>query len=133
MLTTDISTLSYADFLKNYKETLKSVFYERDNIEKFTQKRGFPYLVLRDIMADAPLSVAIEKKYGGRGAEVKECLGLLAASSYESLPLSLTFGINFALFLEPVAKYGQESVKQGIFDRFLTKQNMGGLMITEPD
>ncbi|MFT6337730.1 MAG: alkylation response protein AidB-like acyl-CoA dehydrogenase [Saprospiraceae bacterium] len=133
MLTTDISTLPYADFLKNYRETLKSVFYERDNIEKFTQKRGFPYLVFRDIMADAPLSVAIETKYGGRGAKVKECLGLLAASSYESLPLSLTFGINFALFLEPVAKYGQESVKQGIFDRFLRKQNMGGLMITEPD
>jgi len=133
MITTDLSTIPYSDFLKDYKETLKSVFYDRDNIEEFSQKRGFPFLVFRDIMANAPLSVAIEEKYGGRGAKVKECLGLLAASSYESLPLSLTFGINFALFLEPVAKYGQESVKQGIFDRFLTKQNMGGLMITEPD
>lgn len=134
MLTSEINTsTSYTDFLNAFKETLKTVFYERDNIEQFTQSRGFPALVLRDIMSHAPLSVAIQKKYGGRGAIVKECLGLLSTSSYESLPLSLTFGINIALFLEPVGKYAQESVKQGIFSRFLTKQNLGGLMITEPD
>jgi len=125
--------ISYPDFLSRYKETLRTVFYERDDIEQFTQKRGFPALVFREIMADAPLSVAIKQEYGGRGAKVSECLGLLAASSYESLPLSLTFGINIALFLEPVGKYGHEDVKGKIFDRFLHKQNMGGLMITEPD
>ncbi len=134
MVTSELNTsISYSDFLDSFKNTLKTVFYERDNIEKFTQKRGFPALVLREIMSHAPLSVAIEKKYGGRGAIVKECLGLLSTSSYESLPLSLTFGINIALFLEPVGKYAQESVKQGIFTRFLTKQNLGGLMITEPE
>ena len=51
----------------------------------------------------------------------------------ESLPLSLTFGINIALFLEPVAKYARQTVKENVFNRFLTQQNMGGLMITEPD
>lgn len=124
---------SFKTYLNSFKETLKSVFYERDNIETFIQKRGFPPLVLRDIMATNPLSVAIPSNYGGRGAKVKECLGILEAASYESLPLSLTLGINIALFIEPVAKYGQESVKGDIFKRFLTQQNMGGLMITEPD
>ena len=134
MITSEINTpTTYSDFLSSFKSTLKTVFYERDNIEKFTQQRGFPALVLRDIMSHAPLSVAIQEKYGGRGAKVKECLGLLSAASYESLPLSLTFGINIALFLEPVGKYALESVKQGIFTRFLEKQNLGGLMITEPD
>jgi alkylation response protein AidB-like acyl-CoA dehydrogenase len=90
-------------------------------------------LVLKDIMATNPFSVAIPEEYGGRGAKVKECLGVLDTASYESLPLSLAFGINIGLFLEPVAKYAQSSVKEGIFKRFLTKQNMGGLMITEPD
>jgi len=123
----------YPEFLNTFKKTLKSVFYERDNIEKFIQRRGFPALVLRDIMAKNPLSVAIPKEYGGRGAKVKECLGILDAASYESLPLSLTLGINLGLFLEPVAKYANESVKKDIFNRFLTQQNMGGLMITEPD
>ncbi len=123
----------FSEFLCAFNKTLKSVFYERDNIEKFIQKRGFPALVLRDIMAKNPLSVAIPKKYGGRGALVKECLGILDAASYESLPLSLTLGINLGLFIEPIAKYAQESVKQDIFNRFLTQQNMGGLMITEPD
>jgi len=125
--------VSYELFLSNFKETLKKSFYERDNIEKFSQQRGFPSLVFREIMANSPLSVAIPTKYGGRGCHVKECLGILAASSYESLPLSLTFGINIALFLEPLAKYGHEDIKPKIFNRFLQKQNMGGLMITEPD
>jgi acyl-CoA dehydrogenase len=134
MITSDIAEqVPYSDFLESMKKTLKSVFYEKDQIEKFVQKRGFPALVLRDIMAQNPLSVAIPKEYGGRGAKVNECLGLLSTASYESLPLSLTFGINIALFLEPVAKYAQESVKEEIFNRFLTQQNMGGLMITEPD
>src|SRR5690606_15816753 len=85
------------------------------------------------IMSQVPLSVAIPSQYGGRGSVVKDCLGILAAASYESLPLSLTFGINIALFLEPVSKYSDESVKQAIFERFLKHQDMGGLMITEPD
>ena len=125
--------ISFSEFLSSFRKTLKYAFYERDNIEKFIQKRGFPALVLRDIMATNPLSVGIPKEYGGRGIEVKECLGMLEAASYESLPLSLTFGINIALFLEPVAKYAQEAVKENVFNRFLTQQNMGGLMITEPD
>ena len=125
--------VAFGDFINTFKGAVYSAFHERDNIDEFIQKRGFPALVLREIMATNPLSVSIPSEYGGRGCIVKECLGLLEAASYESLPLTLTFGINIALFLEPVAKYAQEDVKQGIFDRFLQKQNMGGLMITEPE
>lgn len=124
---------SFEELLNRLKRTLKSAFYDKDDIVRFNQKRGFPALVLSDIMAVNPFSVAIPKEYGGRGALVKECLGLLEAASYESLPLSLTFGINMGLFLQPVAKYGEESVKKSVFNRFMNQQNMGGLMITEPD
>jgi len=124
---------TFEGFINSFKSTLKNVFYDRDDIQKFSQKRGLPPLVLRDIMCNAPLSVAIPKEFGGRGVRVKECLGLLEAASYESLPLSLMFGINLALFLEPVAKYAQPEAQKEVFKRFLTKQNMGGLMITEPD
>lgn len=129
----DSIQIPFSELLDSLKKTLRSVFYEKDDIEKFTQKRGFPALVLRDIMAVNPLSVGIPKEFGGRGAKVSECLAVMDAASYESLPLSLTFGINLALFLSPVAKYGQKSAKSEVFNRFLTKQNMGGLMITEPD
>jgi len=125
--------IPFSSFLNSFELTLKSVFYKKDNIEKFIQKRGFPALVLRDIMAENPLAVAIPKEYGGRGVNVKECLGILDSASYESLPLSLTLGINIALFLEPVAKYANNEIKDDIFNRFLSQQNMGGLMITEPD
>ncbi len=128
----DIQNISFDDFLKDFKNTLKSVFYEKDDIQKFSQVRGFPSLVFRDIMAKKPLSVAIPKEFGGRGTKVKECLSVLEVASYESLPLSLTFGINIALFLEPVAKYAKKEVQAPIFKRFLEERNMGGLMITEP-
>ncbi|WP_026810255.1 acyl-CoA dehydrogenase family protein [Arenibacter latericius] len=124
---------SFPEYIKEFEKVLKSVFHERYNIEQFSKERGIPPVALREIMEKSPLSVAIPEKFGGRGLKVKECLGILSAASYESLSLSLTFGINIALFLEPVAKYANENVKASIFDHLLKKQNMGGLMITEPD
>src|SRR5690606_32865622 len=103
------------------------------DIDQLSLKRGLPPEILQGIMSTVPLAAAIPKDYNGRGSIPKECLGILSAASYESLPLSLTLGINIALFLEPVAKYAQEDIKQGIFDKFLYEQNMGGLMITEPE
>lgn len=126
------STPSFSEFIQNFKYTLKNVFYEKYDIREFIQHRGFPATVLRDIMATNPFSVAIPKQYGGRGGNTKETLGILDAASYESLPLSLIFGINIGLFLGPVNKYAKETIKADVFRRFLTQQNMGGLMITEP-
>lgn len=127
------SHTDFRSFIGNFKNTLKKVFHEQGDIGEMSLERGLPESVREEIMSNNPLSVAIPEAYGGRGCHVDECLGLLSASSYESLSLSLTFGINIALFLEPVAKYAQEDIKQSIFDDFLKRQAMGGLMITEPD
>jgi len=132
-LTNIVGTMPYEQFLNNYKSKLKTAFHDRADLSKFVQHRGFPALVWREIMSAKPLSVSIPSEYGGRGINVRECLGIFEASGYESLALSLTFGINFALFMEPVAKYGSEAIKPKIFERFLNHANMGGLMITEPD
>ncbi|MEI6874571.1 MAG: acyl-CoA dehydrogenase family protein [Spirochaetota bacterium] len=71
--------------------------------------------------------------YGGGGADPREVLTLLEAVSYESLPLGLVFGINIALFLQPLAKYGAEALKKDVFGRFMGAGALGGLMLTEPD
>jgi len=123
----------FSEFIKDFETTLHHLFHEKRDIDQLSLERGLPPEILDKIMAKKPLSVAIPAEYGGRGGHVKECLQLLSAASYESLSLSLTFGINIALFLEPIAKYAEESVKPGIFNRFLKQQNMGGLMITEPN
>lgn len=128
-----LTNIKFSEFLRDFEQTLKQLFHEKADINQLSLERGLPPVMMKEILAAKPLSVAIPEQFGGRGAKVKECLSILAAASYESLPLSLTFGINIALFLEPVAKYGDESIKKGIFDRFLEHQNMGGLMITEPD
>jgi len=57
---------------------------------------------------------------------------MLEVSAYESLAMSLTMGINGALFLQPVSKYADDAVQADVFHRFLEHQNMGGLMMTEP-
>src|ERR1035437_3321233 len=120
-------------FINKFKSTLHTVFHEENDVNQMSIERGLPSEVLQKIMSYNPMSLCIPKEYGGRGGNVQENLTLLAAASYESLALSLTIGINSALFLQPVAKYGQENVKAPIFKRFVNNQNMGGLMITEPD
>lgn len=129
----NIQDLPFEFFLKNLKEKMKHVFHVRADIDQIATKRGMPPFVMREIMSLNPLAVGIPTEYGGRGCHMEENIALLAAASYESLALSLTFGINSALFLQPVGKYAQEEVKAPIFNRFLNFQNMGGLMITEPD
>jgi len=128
-----IQKIPFESFLDNLKEKMKHVFHVRADIDQIATKRGMPPFVMREIMSLNPLSVGIPTEYGGRGCHMEENIALLATASYESLALSLTFGINSALFLQPVGKYAQEEAKAPIFDRFLNYQNMGGLMITEPD
>lgn len=120
-------------FITNFKTVLKRVFHEQNNINDLSHKRGLPPEVWNNIMDAQPLSVSIPLEYGGRGCSVKECLNILSVASYESLPLSLTLGINIALFLEPLSKYADLKIKEKIFPDFLNRRCMGGLMITEPE
>lgn len=133
LLNRGMTKMDLNSFILNFEQKLKYIFNELNDINQLSVQRGLPDHVWKSIMDMQPLSVAIPTEYGGRGVKVKECLSLLSAASYESLPLSLTFGINIALFLEPLAKYGHENVKKDIFHNFLHNQSMGGLMITEPD
>lgn len=125
--------LPFSEFIDTLKSKMKLVFHTRADINQLSIKRGLPPFALREIMSVNPLSVGIPEQYGGRGGLMHENIALLAAASYESLALSLTFGINSALFLQPVGKYGQEEIKANVFKRFLEEKTMGGLMITEPD
>lgn len=119
-------------FINNFKDTIKRVYREENDINKLSLKRGISSDILAEIMTCNPLSLSIPLAYGGRGGTVSENLQLLSVASYESMALSLTLGINSALFLQPVSKYAQEEAKRDVFNRFLNSQQMGGLMITEP-
>jgi len=123
----------FSQFIDKLKVKMQLVFHDRADVNQLSLKRGLPPFAMREIMSVNPLSVGIPKQYGGRGGLMHENIGLLAAASYESLALSLTFGINSALFLQPLGKYGHEEIKAEIFRRFLEEKTMGGLMITEPD
>lgn len=123
----------FSEFISALKAKMKLVFHERGDIDQLSLRRGLPPFVLREIMSTNPLAVGIPKEYGGRGGQMNENIALLATASYESLALSLTFGINSALFLQPFGKFGQTEVKAQVFKRFLEEKTMGGLMITEPD
>ena len=125
--------LSFHQFLDNFKRHLHQLFHVRIDIDKASTKRGIAPFVLREIMAPNPFATYIPTQFGGRGGVVHEGLALTAAAGYESLPLALGFGINWALFLQPVAKYALDEAKGPIFKDFHKDRKMGGLMITEPD
>lgn len=120
-------------FLEDYKEKLSQLFNERNNEDELLTTRGLPPYVLREVLECNPLSTFIPSEYNGRGAVTSEALSMLETTSYQSLPLSLMMGINGALFLQPVANYASDEAKKDVFEQFLMKKNMGGLMITEPD
>ena len=124
--------LPLSAFLDRYKEALQRMFRRRADADMLALDRGLPAFVMREVFACDPLSVFIPSAYGGRGGEVREGQSVLEATSYESLGLGLTVGINGALFLQPLAKYGQEEAKAAVFQRFLRDKALGGLMITEP-
>ncbi len=125
--------MEFSKFINRYKKRLYTLFNEQEDINELSLTRGLPNDIFEQVMECNPLSVFIPEEYGGRGIKTHEALSMLEASSYESLPLSLMMGINGALFLQPVANYGSDEVKQPIFDRFVNDKCMGGLMITEPD
>jgi len=119
-------------FIHSMQERLHSLFNVEYNFNNLSLQRGLTKPFLDEIMALNPLSVSIPTAFGGRGAKVEECLRVLSAASYESLSLSLIFGINIALFLEPLGKYGNPLIQEKVFQDFLHNKAMGGLMITEP-
>lgn len=132
-LTDTTATLDFDTYLAAFKKKLQTVFKLRGDADELGLQRGLPPYMLREVQSMTPLSVCIPEAYGGRGVNPAEYQSLLEAASYESLALSLTIGINGALFLQPVAKYGTEEVQQHVFERFIEHKQMGGLMITEPD
>lgn len=125
--------MNFKDFIQHYQSTLHNLFNNRVDLDDLSLSRGIPDHLLQEVMECKPLSVFIPEEYGGRGVKTHEALSMLETSSYESLALSLMMGINGALFLQPVVNYGDESIKGPVFRRFMEENNMGGLMITEPD
>lgn len=123
----------FDSYINQFKSRLQHLFHEQENIDDLSIERGLPEALWTTIRESNLLSVVIPESFGGRGGRVDECLRVLSVASYESLSLSLVFGINMGLFLEPLAKYGNPEVQQVIFNKFLYEKAMGGLMITEPD
>ena len=125
--------IAFRQKMVKFKSSMKRAFHGEDLIDQFCSTRGLPPAVLKELMSENPLSLCIPEQYGGFGGTVKQNIAFVSAASYESLALALTLGINNGLFIQPTAKYGQEEAKSAVFNRFLNKSCMGGLMITEPD
>lgn len=123
----------FSDYIHKYQSELHEVLNTHNEIETHNHIQGISPYLLRKVHGLTPLSVFIPKEYGGWGGDPKECLTLLETVSYESIAVGLMFGINGALFIDPVSKFAGSNVKPGIFRRFIEDKAMGGLMITEPD
>lgn len=119
-------------FVADIVSTVRNVLGDREPLSPMHRER-MPAALLDAVMGKQPLSVSIPVQAGGRGMHIRESMRLLAATSYESVQLSMILGINLFLFLQPVVKYAGAEVKAEIFRRFLEDRQMGGFMLTEPD
>jgi alkylation response protein AidB-like acyl-CoA dehydrogenase len=119
-------------FLSGFRDTLAMLFHSRFDIDGSGEQRGMPPFVLREILASDPLALFIPKEHGGAGLPPSATIAMLEAAAYESLPVSLLLGISGLMFLHPLGKYGEESIKGPIFSSFLRDKTLGGLMVTEP-
>jgi len=124
---------NFASYIENFRARIASIFSDRNNENQLCLNRGLPPDILHQVLKENPLKVFIPKEYGGGGGKIHEMLTLLETTSYQSLPLSLLLGINGGLFLQPIANYAQEDAKKSIFQQFIERNKLGGLMITEPD
>ena len=88
---------------------------------------------IKSTLTEDPFRIFVSKEYGGFGGSIKESLSLLQLASYHSLQLTLVYGINWALFIQPLEKYGTAEAKADILPKVCTEQKIGGLMITEPN
>lgn len=127
------SSTPFPKFLQTFETCLNNVFNDREDLDQLSTERGLPPYVMRDIMACSPFSTFIPTEFGGRGGHPHEAIALVEAASYQSLSLALIFGINWALFIQPVAKYAQLETREAVLKDFVQHKKMGGLMITEPD
>lgn len=118
--------------LSEYQETLRTLKSEYD-FEEMKEDPDLAKQFIQDVREPRPLSVTVPEEYGGDGVSTKKFLKLADITGYESLPFALLFGINGALFLQPIIKHAEESTKKEILPTFLEEKRLGGLMITEPD
>ncbi|POR05384.1 hypothetical protein AU468_01530 [Alkalispirochaeta sphaeroplastigenens] len=127
----------FQNFITRFETRLRGLF-STSYTEKTALTPGMPPGFIEAVLDTRPLSVFIPSSFGGRSQteekdqKVSETLAMLETASYHSLPLSLTLGINGALFLQPLSRYGDPEVQKSVFSRFMTEPVLGGLMITEP-
>jgi alkylation response protein AidB-like acyl-CoA dehydrogenase len=119
-------------FIADFQQKLHTILLQNPEVETVNHPAGLSRPVLDEILCLQPLSLFIPRIYGGRAGSPHHCLSLLEAAGYESLAVSLMLGINGALFLEPLNKYGQQETKTKVYQSFVEKHAVGGLMITEP-
>lgn len=123
----------FSAYLSRFQSDLHEVLEQYPEIETRNHLQGLSAYLGRQIHKNTPLSVFIPEEFGGWGGRPKESLSLVEAAAYESLSVGLTFGINSALFLDPVKKYAAEPIRSEVLRKFIDEKAMGGLMITEPD
>src|SRR5690606_41275879 len=95
--------VDFKTYINDFSKHLHDLFRKEYDFNEISLNRDLHADFKAKIMAKNPLAVAIPAIHGGRGVQVKECLGVLAAAWYEWLSWSLMVGCNIACFFEPFA------------------------------
>ncbi|MDX1418519.1 MAG: acyl-CoA dehydrogenase family protein [Rubricoccaceae bacterium] len=123
---------SVDDYLRRLSATLEALRNAPD-AAAFAAERGSIVGLMEALRPAAPTAAFVPSRYGGRGGHADEWLAVLEVAGYHWLGLTLTLGITGALFVQPLARYGEDELQRRLLPRFAREGALGGFMMTEPD
>lgn len=105
---------------------------ERYDFEALKDDHKASRKMFEELRSDRPLSAVIPERYGGDGVNSAQFCKIADVASYLSLAMGIYFGINEALFIVPILKYGSDPLQEEVLGDYLDERTVGGFMMTEP-
>ncbi len=121
-----------ADKMKHPELEQSIEVYLRAHFRNADQSAPYSEDFLHGFLELGPLHYFIPPSMGGRGDGAKSYLQIVETTAYYSLPLGLTLGITGTLFLLPILKHADPTLRDRLIPEFLHGPALGGIMITEP-
>lgn len=131
MINKDIIKMNTKEFLQNLKNFFDKYFSE-ESPEKASLMEYIPEDKWLNIKKQGLLTPFLPEQYGGRKPDQKELLEVLRLAGHYGVPVTLRTGIEGALVIQPLTKYGKKEIVEKILPYIFNGEG-GGLAVTEPD
>jgi acyl-CoA synthetase (AMP-forming)/AMP-acid ligase II/alkylation response protein AidB-like acyl-CoA dehydrogenase/acyl carrier protein len=111
---------------------IHNYFKHRVNSYLIDERRTMPPYIVLDLGNQGLLGMLVPKKYGGLEFSTCDFLKILEAFGSKDLTLGLFVGLNNALGVRPILKFGTEALKERYLPILAAGRELGAFALTEP-